>query len=229
MVKDNLYKIRQRIDAVCARLNMDARGITIVAVSKGRTPEQIRQAIESGISNIGENKLQEAIVKYNELLPLIFHLKPVKWHMVGHLQTNKVKEAVRIFDLIQSVDSIHLAVEIHKQAQRINKVQDVLIEVNAAGESSKFGLKPADTAEAIKEIQQLKNINIQGLMTVAPFADDPEKTRPVFKILKELMERINRLTAQRLTILSMGMTGDFEVALEEGSNMLRLGRVIFEK
>jgi pyridoxal phosphate enzyme (YggS family) len=150
--------------------------------------------------------------------------------MVGHLQTNKVKEAVRIFDLIQSVDSLRLAAEIDKQAAKINKIQDILIEIKTSPEATKFGLSPAETIETLRVMAQFRNINIKGLMTVAPIVDSPEETRPYFKKLRELQDSINaqRTTHNALRILSMGMTDDFEVAIEEGSNMVRLGRAIFE-
>jgi len=227
MIKENISKVKERISYTCSKINQGPDRITIVAISKGRTPQQIKEVIAAGITDIGENRVQEAIVKYNAVRPYAVQLK---WHLVGHLQTNKAKEAVRVFDLIQSVDSIHLAQEIDKQAARINKIQDILIQVNRSAEATKFGLKPDETGEVIKEIAQLKNINIKGLMAIAPLVDNPEKTRPYFRTLKELIDRINRLSTidYRLSTLSMGMTDDFEVAIEEGSNMVRLGRAIFE-
>ena len=154
----------------------------------------------------------------------------IRWHMVGHLQTNKVKDAVKIFDLIHSVDSAHLAAEIDKQALKINKIQDILIEIKTSPEVTKSGIKPDEAIEVIKEIDKFKNINIKGLMTIAPLADDPQKARPYFRMLRELMDKINALhvTPNRLHVLSMGMTDDFEIAIEEGSTMVRLGRAIFE-
>jgi pyridoxal phosphate enzyme (YggS family) len=150
--------------------------------------------------------------------------------MVGHLQTNKVKDALNLFDLIQSVDSLNLAQEIDRQAAKIHKIQDILIEVKTSPEATKFGLKPDETVEVIKEMAKLKNINIKGLMTIAPIVDNPEKTRPYFKTLRILKDKINSLTLTTypLTLLSMGMTDDFEIAIEEGSNMVRIGRAIFE-
>jgi len=230
MIKENVSSIRQRILRVCSKINQDAGKITIIAVSKGRALEQIREAIEAGISDIGENRVQEAISKYNELYAKRYTLNAIEWHMVGHLQANKVKDAVRIFDLIQSVDSVRLAEEIDKQADKINKIQDILIEIKTSPEESKFGLKPDEVPGVIKEIAKLKNINIKGLMTIAPIVDNPEKTRPYFKMLRELYDQINRVSGigYRVSTLSMGMTDDFEIALEEGSNMVRLGRAIFE-
>ncbi len=241
MIRENVLKIKERISLVCSKINRDPNSITIVAVSKGRTKEEIREAIETSITDIGESKVQEAILKYNELRTILRQaqdtsskdtegirsesqeLRAIKWHLVGHLQTNKAKDAVEIFDLIHSVDSLRLAQKINEEANKINKVQDILMQVNTSGEVSKFGLKPFETIEVIKEIRKLKNIDIKGLMTIAPLIDDPEKTRSYFKILRELRDKINELRT-----LSMGMTDDFEVAIEEGANMIRLGRAIFE-
>ncbi len=244
MIKENVFKIKERISLICSKINKDPKRITIVAVSKGRTPEQIKEVIEAGITDIGENRVQEAILKYNNLTPNTQYPIPIKWHMVGHLQTNKIKEAIKTFELIHSVDSIHLAAEINKQAARINKIQDILIQVNTSSKGAKFGLKPDETVEVIKEIAKLKNINIKGLMTIAPIVDNPEKTRPYFRMLRELKDEIGKFgicpanfnmrrdPAMReklgFGILSMGMTDDYEVAIEESSNMLRLGRAIFD-
>jgi hypothetical protein len=230
-IKENLLKVRKRISLVCSKINCDPNSITIVAVSKGRTVEQIHEAVNAGIADIGENKVQEALIKYNKLRTQeLANLRTIKWHMVGHLQTNKVKDALKIFDLIQSVDSLHLALAINKEAASINKIQDILIEVKTSPEVTKFGLKAADTIEVIKEISKLRNINIKGLMTIAPIVDNPKEASPYFKILKELLDEINglRITDYGLRVLSMGMTDDFEAAIEEGANMIRLGRAIFE-
>jgi hypothetical protein len=202
-----------------------------VAVSKARTPQQIEEVIQAGISDIGENKVQEALIKYNQLRAMGYELRAIKWHMVGHLQTNKVKDAVGIFDLIHSVDSVHLAQEIDRQAVKINKIQNILIEVKTSGEATKFGLRPEEVIAVIKEMAPFKNIDIKGLMTIAPIADSPEKTRPYFRTLRELKDEINRssLTKSPLSVLSMGMSDDFEIAIEEGSNMIRIGRAIFSR
>ncbi len=231
MIEENILNIRQRIAYTCSKINQDPSRITIVVVAKGRIAGQVKEVIDAGITDIGENKVQEAIIKYNELRTYEpANLRTIKWHMVGHLQTNKVKEAVRIFDLIQSVDSMRLAAEINKQAARIDKIQDILVQVNTSGESTKFGLKPDGVIEVIKEIAEFKNIHIKGLMTIASIVDNPEKIRSYFKMLRELRDKIHqlRITNYELPILSMGMTDDFEVAIEEGSNMVRLGRAIFE-
>ena len=222
MIKENVLKIKERISLICTKINRDPNTISVVAVSKGRTIDQIKEAIDVGITDIGENRVQEAVSKYKEIRNTEY-ARRIKWHMVGHLQTNKVKDAVKIFDLIHSVDSLHLAEEISKQASKINKVQDMLLEVKTSPEISKFGLKHNEVIEVIKDIVKLKNINIKGLITIAPVVDNPEKTRPYFRILRELKDTINNMP-----YLSMGMTDDYQVAIEEGSNMIRLGRAIFE-
>jgi len=229
MIKDNFSKIKEQIASVCRRINQDPRQISLVAVSKGRTLEEIQEVAAAGITDIGENRIQEAIIKYENLQLIAYNLQLIKWHMVGHLQTNKVKEAVRIFSLIQSVDSLHLAEEIDRQAAKISKIQDILIEIKTSPEVTKFGLEPAKTVGEIRGMAQLKNINIKGLMTIAPIVEDPEKTRPYFRMLRELRDTINDVRATKYDVqtLSMGMSDDFQVAIEEGSNMIRLGRAIF--
>ena len=186
--------------------------------------------METGISDIAESKVQEARIKYFKLTRNPQYKARMKWHMVGHLQTNKVREAVRIFDLIQSVDNKRLAQEINIQAARIDKIQDILIEVNISGETTKFGFIPEEVTGVVKEISAFQHINIKGLMAIAPVMDNPEKTRPYFGILRELLERINTIHSAPylLGVLSMGMTDDFEAAIKEGSTMVRLGRAIFE-
>ena len=197
--------------------------VTILAAVKGRSLEQIEEVIAAGVLDFGENKIQEAASHYE-----ILKDKPLKWHFIGHLQTNKVKEAVRIFDLIHSVDSLRLAEEINQQAAKINKLQDILLEVNVSVEASKFGLKPDETIGLMRQIAGLKNIRVCGLMAMAPLVDDPEKVRPYFKRLKELSAISFQLSAfSHQQILSMGMSDDFEVAIEEGATLVRLGRVIF--
>lgn len=229
MVKDNIVKVKERISLICSKINLNPDTVTIIAASKNRTTEQIKEVIETGINDIGENRVQEALVKFAEYRALNTGYR-VKWHLVGHLQTNKAKDAVGIFDLIQSVDSLRLAAEIDKQAAKINKIQDVLIEVKTSPEATKFGLKPQESIEIIKEIAKLKNINIQGLMTIAPIVDIPDKARPYFRMLREIQSKVNhelRTTNSELRTLSMGMTDDFQVAIQEGANMVRLGRAIF--
>ncbi len=230
MINDNIAQIMQRINSACVRVNRDPREITIVAVTKGRSAEEIKEALDSGLTDIGENRVQEALLKYSALTPGTRHPAPIQWHLVGHLQTNKAKEAVKIFSLIHSLDSRHLAEEMNKQAAKINKLQDVLIEVNVSGEASKFGIKPEETMDFIKGISGLKGINIKGLMTIAPIAGNPENSRPYFRRLRELKDKINSLAISnfQLSTLSMGMSDDFEAAIEEGATMVRIGRALFK-
>lgn len=227
MIKDNIFKIKERIAQACSKVKRDPQEITVVAVAKGRTIDEIKEASDAGTRDIGENKVQEALLKYPHLTQ-----QSIRWHMVGHLQTNKVKDALKMFDLMHSVDSLHLAQEINKQAAKINKIQDILVEVNASGEAAKFGLRPEETIGIVQEISEFKNINIRGLMTIAPLVDNPEESRPYFRKLRDLRDRINELNRQNrlneLNILSMGMSDDFEVAIKEGATMVRLGRAIFE-
>lgn len=228
MIRDNIITVKERITLACARVNRHLEEITLVVVAKGRPAEQISRVIECGIIDIGENKVQEALGKYNDKRYALSNM-PVKWHMVGHLQTNKVKDAVKIFTLIHSLDSLRLAQEIDRQATRVNKVQDVLVEIKTSQEESKFGLGSQEAISVLTEIARLKNIRINGLMTIAPLAENPENSRACFQVLRKFLEKINELhiTEQQLRVLSMGMSNDFEVAIEEGSTMIRLGRAIF--
>lgn len=216
MIRDNVLEVRRGIESACFKVKRDPATVKLVAVSKNRSIEEIKEVSLAGISAFGENRVQEALSKYAAKLP-------IQWHMVGHLQTNKVKEAVKIFDLIQSVDSLRLAQEIDKQAAGINKIQEILLEVKTSGEKTKFGLIPDELPGFLKAARELKNISVQGLMTIAPLVDDPQEARPYFRILKELRNRVDPEF-----ILSMGMTGDFQVAIEEGADIVRVGRAIFE-
>lgn len=209
-------EVRRGIESACFKAKRDPDTVKLVAVSKNRSIEEIKEASLAGITAFGENRVQEALSKYAAKLP-------IQWHMVGHLQTNKVKEAVKIFDLIQSVDSLRLAQEIDKQAAGINKIQEILLEVKTSAEKTKFGLPPDELPGFLKAARELKNISVQGLMTIAPLVDDPQEARPYFRILKELRNRVDPEF-----ILSMGMTGDFQVAIEEGADIVRVGRAIFE-
>ncbi len=215
MLKDNIERVYQRIAASCARIDTDPDRITVVCVAKGRTAGQILEVINLGYKNIGENRVQEALEKYKQI-------SGAKWHMIGHLQSNKVKEAIKIFDLIHSVDSLSLAKEINKQAVKISKIQDILLEVKTSPEVTKFGLAPDEVENVSREINKLSNIEIKGLMTIAPLADNMQEARPYFSKLRQLRDKLNPEW-----LLSMGMSDDFEVAVEEGANIIRLGRAIF--
>ena len=228
MIDESIEKIRACIAEACARRGRDPAGVTVVAISKGKAVGAIQEVFKSGIADVGENRVGEALVKQRELSVINPSLS-ARWHLVGHLQTNKVKDAVSLFDLIQSVDSVRLAAEIDKQAAKINKLQGILIEVKTSPELSKFGLPVDQAAAAIETMRTLKNVCIRGLMTIAPLVDEPEKARPYFRQLKQLFDGINRSSffTSGLAVLSMGMTNDYQVAVEEGATMVRLGRAIF--
>jgi hypothetical protein len=214
-IKENIREVQRRITGACERSHRSLGEITLVAITKGVGVSAIRAAFEYGIRDFGENRVQEGEGKIAQLADL----KPaVTWHMVGHLQSNKAKSAVELFDIIHSVDSIKLAEIL---GRRVEKPFPVLLEVNVSGEATKGGFSAGETEAAVKEIKQLPNLEVMGLMTVAPFVADPEEVRPVFRKLRELRDSLG------LEHLSMGMTDDFEVAVEEGATMLRIGRAIF--
>jgi pyridoxal phosphate enzyme (YggS family) len=214
-IKANVDVVRQRIERACRRVGRAPDEVTLVAITKTVPPLAIAAAFAAGISHFGENRVQEAVAKIGQLSDLTPH---PTWHMVGHLQTNKAKTAVELFDLIHSVDSVRLAEAL---SQRTQKTLPVLLEVNVADEASKSGFSMADVASALKELSTLPHLAIKGLMTVAPLVDDPEQVRPVFRRLRSLRDSLG------LEHLSMGMTDDFEVAIEEGATMVRIGRAIF--
>ncbi len=233
MIKDNIRHIQDDISLICRRLGKNPSDITLVCVSKTATPEKILEVIQNGITDIGENKVRDATTKFLKLQHLIKNSSQdfsVKYHMVGHLQRNKVKSALTIFDMIQSVDSLRLAQEIENHAENLNKTVDCLIEVKTSSEASKFGVKPEEALELIENVSGLKRIRIKGLMTIAPESESPEDARPYFRKLRQLSEGITQKfnsSNVQMKYLSMGMTNDYKVALEEGSNMLRIGRAIF--
>jgi pyridoxal phosphate enzyme (YggS family) len=216
----NFEHVRQRIAAACARSGRKAESVTLLPVSKGQPAEVVCAAAELGLSIFGENRVQEAKAKIG-LCP-----GRLRWHLIGHLQSNKCRDAVHFFAMIQSVDSLALAREINRWAEKSAKTMPVLIEVNVAGESSKFGYAPEQVLAELKEINSLPKIELRGLMTVAPFAEDAEKVRPVFSRLRELKGECEDLLSAPLPELSMGMSGDFEVAVEEGATMIRLGSAV---
>ncbi len=214
-IKHNMQEIRRRIAHACERVGRSPDEITLVVVTKTVGPAAIRAALQAGAGHFGENRVQEAGTKLLELEGL---RDQFTWHMLGHLQTNKVKTAAEIFDIIQSVDSVRLAEVLRRHAQR---TIPILLEVNISGEDSKGGFSAGELPRAMKEIERMPNLAIKGLMTIAPLAGDPEEVRPVFRRLKELGSSIG------LEHLSMGMTDDFEVAIEEGATIVRIGRAIF--
>lgn len=222
-IKNNLETINKKIKKAALRVNRNFREIKLVAVTKTATIEQIKEAISTGVKIIGENKVQEAKEKYQILTA------DIEWHLVGHLQTNKVKYAIEIFDFIHSVDSIKLAKEIDKRSLKFGKITNVLVEVNISGEETKYGIKPEQVEPFLKEISEFSRIRVRGLMTIAPIVEDKEEVRPYFRKLRELSKEIKSKNIKNVKMdhLSMGMTDDFEVAIEEGANMVRIGRGIF--
>lgn len=215
IIADNLARLRERIAAACERADRSPNEVTLVGVSKGFPAEAVAEAVVAGLQEVGENRVQEAAGKIEALAAM--GLRP-HWHLVGHLQTNKAKTASDLFAIIHSVDSLRLAQELSRRAHR---PVAILLEVNVAQEASKFGFAPGELSSASSAIAALPNLDVRGLMTVAPLADDPETLRPVFRQLRELRDSLG------LRELSMGMTDDFEVAIEEGATMVRIGRAIF--
>jgi pyridoxal phosphate enzyme (YggS family) len=220
-VAQHIQQIQQRIAAAAQRAGRAADDVLLVAVTKTVQPELIEQALAADANTFGESKVQEARQK----IPLVSGR--ARWHMVGHLQTNKARDGVELFELIHSVDSVKLAAEISKWAGRAGKTQRVLLEINLSGESSKFGLKPDALDEALCQIRALPRLEVEGLMTVPPHTEEIENVRPWFRLLRELRDTAARRHDLALPHLSMGMTGDFEIAIEEGATMLRLGTAIF--
>ncbi len=215
---------------VCNRLGRDPNEISILGVTKNHSVDEIVQVVQSGISHLGENKVQEAILKYAERKDWPGQFKS---HMIGHLQTNKVKQALQIFDVIQSVDSVRLAKEIDRQCLLMDRFVEIFIQVNVAQEKQKFGICSRDTLALIQEISCLSRIRVTGLMTLAPLTINQKIVRDCFRALKELREQIcQKMSGENnvhMTFLSMGMSDDYEIAIEEGSNMVRIGRAIFEE
>jgi pyridoxal phosphate enzyme (YggS family) len=219
-----LEAVRERIKRTASACGRKPSSIRLVAVSKTKSAGLVREAIGAGVMDLGENYIQEARDKIAELSEY-----PVRWHFIGHLQSNKAKYAARLFELIHSVDSMKVALELDRQAQKVPKVQSILIQINLAGESSKSGISPQDAMPLVKEIAKLENLSVRGLMALPPFFNAPEKVRPYFVALRELRDRIRAEGIERVDMdeLSMGMTGDFEVAIEEGATLVRIGTAIF--
>lgn len=222
-VRENLDRVRERVARAAERAGRGESDVTIVAVAKTHGPEVVTEAIEAGIRDIGENKVQEFLAK----APAV--TLPCRWHLVGHLQSNKVNKVIGRFALVQSVDSLALAEIIGRAGGRDGVVTDVLLEVNTSGEESKFGLAPEATLETCEAIARVPNVRVRGLMTVGPLADDAAVTAAAFARLRRLREEIEaaRIGNVSMEHLSMGMTDDFELAIAEGSTMIRLGRVLF--
>jgi len=222
-IRENVQFVRNKIAEACRRSGRESEEIELVAITKTVDVEQINEAIEAGLRVVGENRVQEAWRKYQEVGG------KAHWHMVGHLQTNKVKRVLQFADMIHSVDSVHLAREIQTQAEKLERTIEILIQVNTSGEESKFGLEPEATIGAIEEVSTLPNLKIKGLMTIGAFLPNPEDVRPCFKLLNDLKGRVNehKIAGVEIGTLSMGMTNDYEIAIEEGSTMVRVGTAIF--
>ena len=223
MIK-RIQNIQKRIKEAADGCGRDPSTVRLVAVSKTIPVNRVREAIEAGVTVLGENYVQEAQGKFNQLATC-----PVSWHFIGHLQSNKAKYAVRLFDMIHSVDTLKLARELNKQAQKNAKVQNILIQINISKESSKSGVDAKNVLDLIDTVRHLENLSVKGLMTMPPFYNDPEKARPYFSALRNLRDRIRQDTPPEVALdeLSMGMTGDFEVAIQEGATLVRIGTAIF--
>ncbi len=223
MISENLENVYSKINRACERAGRDPKEVTLIAVSKTKPVEMMEEAIECGTITFGENKVQE-IVKKKPQLP-----DNVNWHMIGHLQRNKVKQLVGSVKMIHSVDSIRLAEQIEKDFGAADECIDVLLEVNVAKEESKFGFMPEEVMDAVEKIAQLPHIKLRGLMTIAPFVNEPEENRPIFRKLHKILVDINAKNIDNIYMgeLSMGMTGDYEVAVEEGATFVRVGTGIF--
>jgi len=222
-IKENLACLRREITNTALKAGRNPDDISILAVTKTVPVELMAVAVQEGITDLGENRVQELIAKYPVFGP------PVHWHLIGHLQTNKVKAVVSRVHLIHSLDSWRLAEEIDRRSREAGVVTDVLIQVNVSGEKSKYGLKPAEVSDFIIDGHSLTGISVRGLMTVAPLVDDPEEVRPVFRGLSDLYKSIKKMDINGLCMnyLSMGMSNDYRVAVEEGANILRIGTGIF--
>ncbi len=223
MIKENLTVVEENIRQACLRSGRNLEDVTLICVSKTKPVELIEEAIACGKREFGENKAQELKEKY-EILQ-----KDLGWHFIGHLQTNKIKYILGRTCLIHSVDSLHLAEAIEKECVKKGMEADILVEVNVAQEASKFGLKLEDTISLVEEISKLPHIHIKGLMTIAPFVENPEENRHIFRQLKQLSVDImgKNIDNVDMSVLSMGMTGDYEVAIEEGATHVRVGTGIF--
>jgi pyridoxal phosphate enzyme (YggS family) len=219
-IRENLSRVRERIERAAQKAGRDPKEIKLVAVSKTVEVARIKEAIEAGVSILGENYVQEAEKKIEALG------KPVCWHFIGHLQSNKVRYAVRLFDVIHSIDSIPLAEELNRRAEQPDRVIKVMIEVNLSKEATKFGTDEEKVLNLAKRIQSSKHLSLEGLMTMPPYFDSPEMSRPYYVALRELKERMTK-EGIPMKELSMGMSNDFEIAIEEGATYVRVGTAIF--
>ncbi len=224
MIAEKVSEVRERIRKACERASRKPETVQLIAVTKGFGVERIREAVEAGIQDIGENFVQELRAKRQEL-----NDPTVRWHFVGHLQSNKVKYIADFICLVHSLDHRSVAEEIDKRGARIGRVIEALVEVNTSGEKSKFGVYPEASLEFVKALARYKNLKVKGLMTIGPFVPDPEDSRPAFRTLRQLRDEIASAGIDNVEMreLSMGMTKDFEVAIEEGATLVRIGTAIF--
>ncbi|HHX22978.1 MAG: YggS family pyridoxal phosphate-dependent enzyme [Tepidanaerobacteraceae bacterium] len=219
----NIANIKTRVKAAAERSGRDFNDINIIAVTKNFPVSIIQKAVDQGIVILGENRVQEAAAKVENVKG------DVQWHLIGHLQKNKVKRAVEMFSMIQSVDSISLANEINKRADKLKRVVEILVQINIGRETTKYGIEPEQAISFIKDVSLLSNLKVRGLMTIAPYKENPEEVRVYFRHMREIYENIKNKSFENIdmTYLSMGMSNDFEVAIEEGANMIRIGTGIF--
>jgi PLP dependent protein len=224
MIPENVAIVRGKIAAACRRVGRNASDITLVAVSKTFPGDRVQAVVDAGVMDIGENYVQELLRKKNQV-----RNPDIRWHFIGHLQSNKVRYITDWISLVHAVDTFGLAEEISTRAARGGRMVDVLVEVNTTGESSKFGILPEQALGFVRSLEPLRHLRVAGYMTIGPFLPDPEGSRPMFRLLRELKEETAQLTQENVAMrhLSMGMTGDFEVAIEEGATILRIGTAIF--
>ncbi len=224
MICENLYRLKEKIAAIAERCGRDPRGIELLAVSKRMTAEQIREAYHCGQHLFGENFVQEAVEKIPQLAPSL------RWHFIGHLQSNKARHAARLFAMVETVDRLRLAAELNKHAAACGRTLDILVQVNVGEEPQKSGIAPQNVEQFVTELGTLQHLRVRGLMTIPPYAVDPELARPFFRTLKELADRCRDrglFADNNSVVLSMGMSGDYPVAIEEGATQLRIGTAIF--
>ncbi|MCX8131967.1 MAG: YggS family pyridoxal phosphate-dependent enzyme [Clostridia bacterium] len=224
-ISDNIKEIKRNVENAAKKSGRTLDDIEIIAVSKTVEPDRITKALDSGLKNLGENRVQELCEKHDILN------KEFSWHLIGHLQTNKVKYIIDKVSLIHSVDRIELGREIDIRARKAGRIMDILIQVNVSGEESKFGIPPEHTIDLVRKLSKFENLRVRGLMTIAPFVENPEEVRYVFKGLKKIFIDIKKENIDNIHMdfLSMGMSNDYEIAIEEGSNMVRVGTAIFGK
>ena len=220
-IAENYRQIHERIAAACQRAGRSAEGVLLLPVSKGQPAQAVEEAAGLGLRVFGENKVQEAKVKIGQCSSRL------QWHMIGHLQSNKARDAVQLFSMIESIDSLDLAQEVNKWADKLARRVPILLEVNCAGEASKFGFKAEDIPSAVEQVNSLERLEVHGLMTIAPYTPTPERVRPYFAKLRELKDECSQRLGAPLPHLSMGMSGDFEIAIEEGATIVRIGTALF--